>query len=176
MDGTMGGGNPMGDFAPQIKRQRMSPPLSERVMLYVRQDNEDVYTPLHVVPPTTVGLLNAVSAGEWPLSAPHLLPQNQTPLPCLRNAYSTWFDSMCLIPARLPFVRHFLWEVFLSPRGPRTEWPTEGQNTRRKTKGILWDTHVHGHTYTRARDTRTPRCQYYNHPSSVCLSINPCIK
>uniref|UniRef100_A0A182FCI7 GRHL1/CP2 C-terminal domain-containing protein n=1 Tax=Anopheles albimanus TaxID=7167 RepID=A0A182FCI7_ANOAL len=59
MDGTMGGGNPMGDFAPQIKRQRMSPPLSERVMLYVRQDNEDVYTPLHVVPPTTVGLLNA---------------------------------------------------------------------------------------------------------------------
>ncbi|XP_035788093.1 protein grainyhead-like isoform X3 [Anopheles albimanus] len=60
MDGTMGGGNPMGDFAPQIKRQRMSPPLSERVMLYVRQDNEDVYTPLHVVPPTTVGLLNAI--------------------------------------------------------------------------------------------------------------------
>ncbi|XP_050092496.1 protein grainyhead isoform X2 [Anopheles aquasalis] len=60
MDGSMGGGNPMGDFAPQIKRQRMSPPLSERVMLYVRQDNEDVYTPLHVVPPTTVGLLNAI--------------------------------------------------------------------------------------------------------------------
>ncbi|XP_058053895.1 protein grainyhead [Anopheles bellator] len=60
MDGTMGAGNPMAEFAPQIKRQRMSPPLSERVMLYVRQDNEDVYTPLHVVPPTTVGLLNAI--------------------------------------------------------------------------------------------------------------------
>ncbi|XP_031620365.1 protein grainyhead isoform X6 [Contarinia nasturtii] len=44
---------------PVIKRQRMTPPLNERVMLYVRQDNEDVYTPLHVVPPTTIGLLNA---------------------------------------------------------------------------------------------------------------------
>lgn len=52
----------MSDFGPPtIKRQRMTPPLNERVMLYVRQDNEDVYTPLHVVPPTTIGLLNAVS-------------------------------------------------------------------------------------------------------------------
>lgn len=49
---------------PVIKRQRMTPPLNERVMLYVRQDNEDVYTPLHVVPPTTIGLLNAVSEFE----------------------------------------------------------------------------------------------------------------
>lgn len=49
---------------PVIKRQRMTPPLNERVMLYVRQDNEDVYTPLHVVPPTTIGLLNAVSASN----------------------------------------------------------------------------------------------------------------
>uniref|UniRef100_A0A182KGF9 GRHL1/CP2 C-terminal domain-containing protein n=1 Tax=Anopheles christyi TaxID=43041 RepID=A0A182KGF9_9DIPT len=58
MDGSMVT-NSMVDFTPQIKRQRMTPPLSERVMLYVRQDNEDVYTPLHVVPPSTVGLLNA---------------------------------------------------------------------------------------------------------------------
>lgn len=44
------------------KRPRVSsPPLSERVMLYVRQDTEDVYTALHVVPPTTQGLLHAVS-------------------------------------------------------------------------------------------------------------------
>lgn len=50
---------------PVIKRQRMTPPLNERVMLYVRQDNEDVYTPLHVVPPTTIGLLNAVSQNEF---------------------------------------------------------------------------------------------------------------
>uniref|UniRef100_A0A182SMH9 GRHL1/CP2 C-terminal domain-containing protein n=1 Tax=Anopheles maculatus TaxID=74869 RepID=A0A182SMH9_9DIPT len=60
MDGSLVA-NSMVDFTPQIKRQRMTPPLSERVMLYVRQDNEDVYTPLHVVPPSTVGLLNAVS-------------------------------------------------------------------------------------------------------------------
>uniref|UniRef100_A0A182MGA0 GRHL1/CP2 C-terminal domain-containing protein n=1 Tax=Anopheles culicifacies TaxID=139723 RepID=A0A182MGA0_9DIPT len=60
MDGSLVA-NSMVDFTPQIKRQRMTPPLSERVMLYVRQDNEDVYTPLHVVPPSTEGLLNAVS-------------------------------------------------------------------------------------------------------------------
>lgn len=33
----------------------------DRVMLYVRQESEDVYTPLHVTPPTVQGLLNAVS-------------------------------------------------------------------------------------------------------------------
>lgn len=54
-------------FSPPMKRPKLvpsnpnHPPLNERVMLYVRQENEDVYTPLHVVPPTTVGLLNAVS-------------------------------------------------------------------------------------------------------------------
>lgn len=32
----------------------------ERVMLYVRQDAEDVFTPLHVTPPSVQGLLNAV--------------------------------------------------------------------------------------------------------------------
>lgn len=53
--------NTMTEFNTQIKRQRMSPPLNERVMVYVRQENEDVYTPLHVVPPTTIGLINAVS-------------------------------------------------------------------------------------------------------------------
>ncbi|XP_053619767.1 protein grainyhead isoform X2 [Plodia interpunctella] len=43
------------------KRARTgTPPLSERVMLYVRQDTDDVYTPLHVAPPTTQGLLNAI--------------------------------------------------------------------------------------------------------------------
>ncbi|XP_071573030.1 uncharacterized protein Grh isoform X3 [Temnothorax nylanderi] len=31
----------------------------ERVMLYVRQESEDIYTPLHVTPPTVQGLLNA---------------------------------------------------------------------------------------------------------------------
>lgn len=47
--------------SPPLKRPKMVPPLNERVMLYVRQDAEEVYTPLHVVPPTTQGLLNAVS-------------------------------------------------------------------------------------------------------------------
>ncbi|XP_059615608.1 protein grainyhead isoform X2 [Phlebotomus argentipes] len=52
--------NSMGEFGQSVKRQRMTPPLCDRVMLYVRQENEDVYTPLHVIPPTTVGLLNAI--------------------------------------------------------------------------------------------------------------------
>jgi transcription factor CP2-like protein len=56
LDGTV-----LSDYGTPIKRQRITPPLSERVMLYVRQDNEDVYTPLHVIPPTTNGLISAVS-------------------------------------------------------------------------------------------------------------------
>lgn len=56
-------------FSPPLKRTKLMgggpggagpPPLNERVMLYVRQESEEVYTPLHVVPPTTAGLLNAV--------------------------------------------------------------------------------------------------------------------
>lgn len=46
---------------PPLKRPKVLPAIEERVMLYVRQENEDVYTPLHVAPPTTQGLLNAVS-------------------------------------------------------------------------------------------------------------------
>lgn len=34
----------------------------ERVMLYVRQEADDVYTPLHVTPPTVQGLLNAIES------------------------------------------------------------------------------------------------------------------
>lgn len=60
LDGSMGAS--MSEYGVPIKRQRISPPLSERVMLYVRQDNEDVYTALHVVPPTTNGLISAVSS------------------------------------------------------------------------------------------------------------------
>jgi len=65
LDGSMG----MSDYGGvPIKRQRITPPLSERVMLYVRQDNEDVYTALHVVPPTTNGLISAVSVERLPSS------------------------------------------------------------------------------------------------------------
>lgn len=59
LDGSLG--TSMNEYGIPIKRQRITPPLSERVMLYVRQDNEDVYTALHVVPPTTNGLISAVS-------------------------------------------------------------------------------------------------------------------
>lgn len=59
MDGSMA--TSLNEYGVPIKRQRITPPLSERVMLYVRQDNEDVYTALHVVPPTTNGLISAVS-------------------------------------------------------------------------------------------------------------------
>lgn len=68
LDSSMSGDGTV--FAPPLKRTKLlsggvsggagPPPLNERVMLYVRQESEDVYTPLHVVPPTTVGLLNAV--------------------------------------------------------------------------------------------------------------------
>ncbi|XP_026319803.1 protein grainyhead isoform X5 [Hyposmocoma kahamanoa] len=64
----VGGLSPYGDRKDSLelegvlgKRARTStPPLSERVMLYVRQDTDDVYTPLHVAPPTTQGLLHAI--------------------------------------------------------------------------------------------------------------------
>ncbi|XP_008483369.2 protein grainyhead-like, partial [Diaphorina citri] len=42
-----------------LKRPKLMPPLNERVMLYVRQESDEIYTPLHVSPPTTQGLLNA---------------------------------------------------------------------------------------------------------------------
>ncbi|KYB29831.1 Protein grainyhead-like protein [Tribolium castaneum] len=63
-------------FSPPLKRTKMltgpgsagPPPLHERVMLYVRQEVDDVYTPLHVVPPTTAGLLNAIE-NKYKISA-----------------------------------------------------------------------------------------------------------
>ena len=43
---------------PSAKRARLVPPASERIMVYVRQETEDVYTPLHLVPPTVHGLIS----------------------------------------------------------------------------------------------------------------------
>ncbi|XP_064118859.1 protein grainyhead-like isoform X2 [Macrobrachium nipponense] len=64
LSGSLANGSldsPMADvFSHVSKRSRLTPPLSDRVMLYVRQDGEDVYTPLHLVPPSTVGLLSAI--------------------------------------------------------------------------------------------------------------------
>lgn len=45
-----------------VKRMRLLPPPSERLMVYVRQDGDDAFTPLHLVPPTREGLLSAVRA------------------------------------------------------------------------------------------------------------------
>ena len=53
--------SPMTDvFSHASKRSRLTPPLSERLMLFVKQDQEEYFTPLHLVPPGTVGLLAAV--------------------------------------------------------------------------------------------------------------------
>lgn len=77
---------PLTDFGPPMKRGRMTPPTSERVMLYVRQENEEVYTPLHVVPPTTIGLLNAVSEVASSTRNPANQPTNQPiPVPKSKN-------------------------------------------------------------------------------------------
>lgn len=48
--------------SPSLKRRRVTPPPCERIMIYVRQENELVYTPLHLVPPTSMGLLNAIES------------------------------------------------------------------------------------------------------------------
>ncbi|KAI5707824.1 hypothetical protein M8J77_010569 [Diaphorina citri] len=47
-----------------LKRPKLMPPLNERVMLYVRQESDEIYTPLHVSPPTTQGLLNALKTAK----------------------------------------------------------------------------------------------------------------
>lgn len=47
--------------SPSLKRRKLTPPPCERVMIYVRQENELAFTPLHLVPPTSLGLLDAVS-------------------------------------------------------------------------------------------------------------------
>merc|ERR1740128_989239 len=44
----------------ETKRPRIIPPVSERIMVYVRQETEDVYTPLHLVPPSVPGLISSI--------------------------------------------------------------------------------------------------------------------
>ena len=44
----------------ETKRPRIIPPVSERIMVYVRQETEDVYTPLHLIPPTVTGLIASI--------------------------------------------------------------------------------------------------------------------
>ena len=47
--------------SPLGKRRKLTPPPCERIMIYVRQENEVAFTPLHLLPPTSLGLLDAVS-------------------------------------------------------------------------------------------------------------------
>jgi len=53
-----------GDLLPglmsETRRHRLIPPPNERIMVYVRQETEDVYTPLHLVPPTVPGLISSI--------------------------------------------------------------------------------------------------------------------
>jgi transcription factor CP2-like protein len=50
------------------KRARIVPPSSERIMIYVRQETEEVYTPLHLVPPTVAGLIASIE-NKYKISA-----------------------------------------------------------------------------------------------------------
>ncbi|GAB6029865.1 hypothetical protein CHUAL_005573 [Chamberlinius hualienensis] len=45
--------------APPAKKPKVVPSPNERVMLYIRQEEEEVFTPLHLVPPSLVGLASA---------------------------------------------------------------------------------------------------------------------
>ncbi|CAD6186222.1 unnamed protein product [Caenorhabditis auriculariae] len=48
----------LADMEPVPKRPRPS----ERIMLYVRKTQEQIYTPLHVIPPTLAGLAQSIAA------------------------------------------------------------------------------------------------------------------
>lgn len=44
------------------KRARLMPPTDQRIMIYVRQETESAFTPLHLVPPTVPGLIRAIES------------------------------------------------------------------------------------------------------------------
>jgi len=45
---------------PEAKRRKVLPPPDTRMVVYVRQENEEIFTPLHLVPPTVPGLARAI--------------------------------------------------------------------------------------------------------------------
>ncbi|KAK5964268.1 hypothetical protein GCK32_002891 [Trichostrongylus colubriformis] len=57
LDGTSIGYDGLSDMEPVAKRPRPS----ERIMLYVRKRDDQIYTPLHVIPPSLDGLAQAVA-------------------------------------------------------------------------------------------------------------------
>uniref|UniRef100_A0A183BNC9 CP2 domain-containing protein n=1 Tax=Globodera pallida TaxID=36090 RepID=A0A183BNC9_GLOPA len=54
---SIGSYDALSELEPQPKRPR----TSERIMIYVRKQGEEIFTPLHLVPPTLGGLARAVS-------------------------------------------------------------------------------------------------------------------
>ena len=46
----------------QEVRRKVVPPLDSRMVVYVRQENEEIYTPLRLVPPTVPGLARAIES------------------------------------------------------------------------------------------------------------------
>ena len=67
--GASSGGTPVsilktssGGVGGQEVRKKVVPPLESRMVVYVRQENEEIYTPLHLVPPTVPGLARAIES------------------------------------------------------------------------------------------------------------------
>ena len=58
--GQPNGQDPLGSG--DIKRRKTVPPTDTRMVVYVRQENEEIYTPLHLVPPTVPGLARAIES------------------------------------------------------------------------------------------------------------------
>ena len=46
----------------EVKGRKTLPPTDARMVVYVRQENEEIYTPLHLVPPTVPGLARAIES------------------------------------------------------------------------------------------------------------------
>jgi len=58
-NGVSNGTDPMSN---DVKRRKTVPPTDTRMVVYVRQENEEIYTPLHLVPPTVPGLARAIES------------------------------------------------------------------------------------------------------------------
>ena len=59
--GNMTGGNIVSPVEKRCRLHTRCLEAEDDVLLFVRQESENTFTPLHVVPPTVQGLLNAVS-------------------------------------------------------------------------------------------------------------------
>ncbi len=95
--------------SPSLKRRRVTPPPCERIMIYVRQENELVYTPLHLVPPTSMGLLNAVSLRSYDfLSGLPRKSSSCSTLPILSQFWNSSRHKKCEHGELLKLPFHFI--------------------------------------------------------------------